>query len=187
MPLRVIAGDTRGRRLRTPPGRAARPTLDRVREAVFSSLTPRLPGVRFCDLFAGSGANGVEALSRGAAYAAFADDNAQAIAVIRANLDALGYAAQARLHRLTLPTGLTRLAAREEAPFGVIYADPPFAFAEYGMLLHTICGQGLLAPGGLVVVEHAARTQLPAGPPQLTCEKRAVYGETAVSFFLDRA
>ncbi|MCC6490978.1 MAG: 16S rRNA (guanine(966)-N(2))-methyltransferase RsmD, partial [Candidatus Hydrogenedentes bacterium] len=149
---RVIAGLARGIRLDAPEGAAVRPTLDRVRESLFSILMPRLPGARFADLFAGSGANGIEALSRGAAASVFVDSDAQSLACVQQNLARARLQPDARLYRLRLPSGLARL-RKTEAPFDLVFADPPFDFSAYDALLEALVSGELLLPHSLVIIE----------------------------------
>jgi 16S rRNA (guanine966-N2)-methyltransferase len=122
--MRIIAGEFRGRRLQPPPDRRVRPTADRVREAWFSILGGAIPGARVLDLFAGSGALGLEALSRGAAHATFVELSPPALRVLRANLDALDVIDRAVVHRADALRFVARL---PEAAFDVALADPPYA------------------------------------------------------------
>ena len=101
--MRVIAGTARGMRLAAPAGLRVRPTSDRVRESLFNIIAPRIEGARFLDLFAGTGANGIEALSRGAAFCSFVDQDARSLAVVRGNLEVTRLIARAQLHRCKLP------------------------------------------------------------------------------------
>jgi 16S rRNA (guanine966-N2)-methyltransferase len=121
--VRVVAGQFRGRRLYAPGGRSTRPTADRVREALFSILGP-LDGLRVLDLFAGSGALGIEALSRGAAEAVFVDSDTRAADAIRRNLEAVGVAAP--VHKRDV---LAYLGRAGEGPFGLVFLDPPYSSA----------------------------------------------------------
>lgn len=177
--MRVIAGSARGRRLLTPPGDRVRPTLDRVREALFSILAPQIPGARFLDLFAGSGANGIEALSRGAAEAVFVDDHPQSLACLEKNLETTGFKPQSRVLRYRLPEGLARIAG----PFDCIFADPPHEFGHYPELLAAIDGARLLREGGTLIVEHARRHPLPDTAGQLARTRERDYGMTTLSFY----
>ena len=126
--MRVVAGVAGGLRLVPPPGRAVRPTSDRVREAVFNALASlrAIEGATVLDLFAGSGALGIEALSRGAAHATFVDHDARALAVVRANLAATGLAGGARVVR----RDASRFLGEEEAHFDVALLDPPYRFGD---------------------------------------------------------
>lgn len=157
-PVRVVAGTHRGRRLVAPTGRGTRPTSDRVREAVFSSLGDHVAGARVLDLFAGSGAMGIEALSRGAAAVTFVEQDRRAAAVIERNLDALGL--------VPGPGGAVVRAAcgifcggPTGGPFSVVLADPPYAVSleEVLELLTALQQAAALHPGARVVVERARR------------------------------
>lgn len=179
--MRVIAGTAKGIRLEAPRGLDIRPTLDRVREALFSILQPRIEGAAFLDLFAGAGANGIEALSRGAARAVFVDADPRALAAIRANLQRARLDARAMVMAQRLPAGLARI-PHAATPFDLAFADPPYAFGAYAGLLEALSG-GLLTPEALVVVEHDARRPCvdQAGSFQRT--RTATYGAAALSFY----
>ncbi|MGN6694350.1 MAG: 16S rRNA (guanine(966)-N(2))-methyltransferase RsmD [Aquihabitans sp.] len=172
--LRIVAGRAGGRRIDTPPGSTTRPTSDRVREAVFNALESldAVDGASVLDAFAGSGALGIEALSRGAVHATFADTDPQAVAVVSANLVALGLAGEA--------TVLTRPAERALAPggpFDLVLLDPPYAYDGWDDLLVAVAE--VLAADGLVVVESDRAVPL---PPGLVGIKSKTYGGTVVQF-----
>jgi 16S rRNA (guanine966-N2)-methyltransferase len=146
--MRIIAGRWRGRPLEAPPGLATRPTADRVRETLFSMLASRLGSfeeLRVADLFAGSGALGFEALSRGAAHATFVESDSKAAAMIKRNAEKLGAAVQ------ILPG--SALALPPSAPFDLIFADPPYAKDSGSAAVHAVIEAGWLAPGGWMSVE----------------------------------
>jgi 16S rRNA (guanine966-N2)-methyltransferase len=170
--MRVVAGTARGRTLVAPPGSRTRPTSDRVREAIFNALWSRdeLEGARVADLFAGSGALGVEALSRGASHATFVDSDRAAQQAIRRNVDAAGVADRATIVTAPVDRWLAGLPADEH--FDLVFCDPPYAFDGW---------EGLLAalPTDLVVIESDRPVDLPPGWP-LTREAR--YGGTWVGF-----
>jgi 16S rRNA (guanine966-N2)-methyltransferase len=171
-----VAGRFGGRRLQAPPGRGTRPTSDRVREALFSTLGP-LGGARVLDLFAGSGALAIEALSRGAASAVLVERDPRAVAVIRANLEALGLAAP----EATVVAGPARTALRSASGRGdtydLIFLDPPYRSApELGRELSAAL-EPLLSGGGRVVTESDRRAPLELALP-LTHERR--YGDTLI-------
>ncbi len=172
--MRVVAGLYRGRRLVAPPGDATRPTSDRVREALFSVLGLSIEGARVLDLFAGSGALGIEALSRGAGAAAFVDRAPAAIKAVRANLDALGIEADVR--RLEARAALRAASARSEA-YDLVFLDPPYRHAaELGLKLSEAL-PAVLAPGARVVSESDRREPLELALA-LTDERR--YGDTVI-------
>jgi 16S rRNA (guanine966-N2)-methyltransferase len=174
--VRVVAGRFGGRRLQAPPGQGTRPTSDRVREALFSTLGP-LDGARVLDLFAGSGALGIEALSRGAASALLVERDARAVAVIRANLDALGLDEPAAIvHAGPARTALRSASGRGDT-YDLIFLDPPYRSAPgLGQELSAAL-EPLLSGGGRVVTESDRRAPLELAFP-LTHERR--YGDTLI-------
>ena len=170
--MRVVAGALRGRRLEAPRGRDTRPTSDRVRESLFAILGP-LDGARVLDLFAGSGALGIEALSRGAGSAVFVDDDARAVAAVRANLDRLGLGAP--VHRADAAGFLGRPAG---PPFDLVLLDPPYSCApRLGPVLSERL-PGVLAPRARIVTESHPRHPLLLDLP-LEDERR--YGRTRIA------
>lgn len=175
--MRVTGGELRGRRLRVPAG-GVRPTADRVRESLFMILTPRLPGARVLDLFAGSGALGIEALSRGAARCVFIEASARVAAVLGANLESLGLGARSSVEVGPAGRWIPGLARRGEA-FDVILVDPPYGAAGVALLLGDVVRCGLLAAGGLIAWEHDRRAGGP--PPELEPVDERRYGDTVVT------
>jgi 16S rRNA (guanine(966)-N(2))-methyltransferase RsmD len=172
--VRVVAGAYGGRRLLAPPGSETRPTSDRVREALFSVLGPSLRDQRVLDLFAGTGALGIEALSRGAAQAVFVDRSHKAIGTIRANLAALGIEAEVR--PIEARAALRAASARHEA-YDLVFVDPPYrCAAELGRELSEAL-PAVLAPGARVVTESDRRAPLDLDLP-LADERR--YGDTLI-------
>ncbi len=155
---RIIAGSARGISLVTPDGLDTRPTADSRKEAVFSSIQFELPGCRFLDLFAGSGAAGLEALSRGADQAVFVERGRQAVDCIQKNLEKTRLASKARVLSEDVLSALTRLMT-EKAEFDVIFLDPPYHKGYEEQVCLEIMKKGLLAAGGLMVVESAANTE----------------------------
>src|SRR5688572_23481066 len=151
--MRIIAGRFKGRRLVTPKGDVTRPTADQVRLALMDTLMPWLPGVRFLDLFAGAGGVGLEALSRGAAYATFVERDARAVAALRANVAALGVADITRVLRGDALAELDRLARGGER-FGVIFLDPPYEASAVDTTLARLGAADVTAPAALVIAQH---------------------------------
>ena len=178
--MRVIAGSLGGRRLKSPRGLATRPTSDRVREALFMALEP-LAALRVVDLYAGSGALGIEALSRGAAHADFVESSRPARAVLEANLEALELRARSTIWPLTLPRALERLRGQVERA-DLILLDPPYGGDEARAMLAALAGVSL-KPHVRVVLEHHARDRVPneCGPLRRSRERH--YGETHVSTY----
>jgi 16S rRNA (guanine966-N2)-methyltransferase len=148
--MRIIAGEWRGRTIEAPPGASTRPTADRVRETLFSMLASRLGSfeeLRVADLFAGSGALGLEALSRGAASATFVESDGAAVAAIRRNAAKLGAADRAQV------IASSALALPRLEPFDLIFADPPYSPGSGTAAVHAILDAAWLAPGGWLSVE----------------------------------
>jgi 16S rRNA (guanine(966)-N(2))-methyltransferase RsmD len=172
--VRIVAGRWGGRRLITPRGDAVRPTADRVREALFSILGDFVQGARVLDLFAGSGALGLEALSRGAASATFVDSSAASLAAVNANLQALGGEAEVRRADALR---FVRAAPGEAREYDLVLLDPPYRLAErLGRELSEAL-PAVLAPSALVVSESDRRAPLPLDLP-LRDERR--YGDTLI-------
>lgn len=176
---RIVAGIAKGRTLRVPP-QGTRPTSARVREALFSKLEhwDMVVGMRVLDLFAGSGALGLEALSRGAAAAVFVDQATGAMQVVKANAADLGLARKCRF----ITKDAAQFARSGEDQFDLIFVDPPYAFSEdaLGMLLESLGTR--LAADGLIVVERDARSPEPLLPSTLSLEDSRVWGDTAAWF-----
>jgi len=183
--MRVIAGSARGRRLEAPHGRVVRPTADRVKEALFSILGSRvdLDGAAVLDLFAGSGALGIEALSRGAATVTFVEHDHGARRALQANLARCGFTDRAATLGQAVQAALARLAG-EGARFDGVLMDPPYGKGLADRALGLLAAGGLVEPGGWAAVEHHADDRLAAayGDLRLTTAKR--YGKTVVSLYL---
>jgi 16S rRNA (guanine966-N2)-methyltransferase len=177
---RIIAGAARGRRLETPAGETTRPTSDRVREALFSALEARgaLRGHRVLDLFAGSGALGLEAASRGAAEVVLVDSSRQAAESARRNVAAIG------MPRVSVVVSSVQryLDRVPDRPVDVVFLDPPYVLAEAVLAGHltALAERGWLAPHALVVVERSTRTPEPRWPVELHRDQVRRYGETAL-------
>lgn len=178
---RIIGGTAGGRRLETPRGQATRPTSDRVREALFSAVESRtgsLDGLRFLDLYAGSGAVGLEAWSRGAGVVTLVEQDRRTAALISRNAVTLGFARA----RVVAASVATFLASPPAAPYDVVFADPPYPLPDeqVGADLRALVEHGWLVPGGLVVVERAAKRSRVEWPEGLEEERTKRYGETAL-------
>ena len=180
--MRVVGGRFRGRTLAGPKSDAIRPTSDRLRETIFNVLAhgygDPVEGARVIDLFAGTGAMGIEALSRGAAFCLFVEEGAQARGLIRENVEALGLGGATRLFR----RDATRMgAAGQNPPASLVFCDPPYGKDLAPRALKSCADGGWLSPGALVVVEEAqgAGVALPDGFEEL---ERRDYGETKVLF-----
>ena len=164
--MRIIAGQWRGRTIDAPPGRSTRPTADRVRETLFSMLASRLgsfEGLRVADLYAGSGALGLEALSRGAASVAFVETDSKAAALLRRNADKLGAPAQI--------IGSSALALPRAEPFDLILADPPYAAGSGSAAVAAVASADWLAPGGWMSVETSRGDRVDPGALTVEAER----------------
>jgi 16S rRNA (guanine966-N2)-methyltransferase len=179
--VRIVAGAAGGRRLAVPP-HGTRPTSDRVREAVFSALQARrdLEGARVLDLYAGSGALGLEALSRGAAHVQFVESDRRAAAVLRRNVEALGLPG-AQVTAADVPVALR---GDPGQPYDVVLADPPYALDDgaLGGVLSALASGRWLAPAALLVVERPAKALTPSWPDGVCALTYRRYGDTAVYY-----
>ncbi len=186
--MRIVGGRFRGRRISAPEGRGTRPTTDRVREAVFNILehadfAPPLDGARVLDGFAGSGALGLEAASRGARFVLFVETDARARAVIRSNVEALGLSGTTKIWRRDV-TRMGRCAPMK--PFDMVFLDPPYGQGLGTTALKALAEGGWLRAGALAVVEEEERSLLEI-PDSFTLADRRTYGDTAVHFLLHQA
>ena len=183
--MRIIAGEFRSRTLYSPAGLATRPTSDRLRETLFNVLAPRIEGAAFLDLYAGSGAVGMEALSRGAASVLFVERAEAALKALRANLARLGLTAAFRIHSGSVAAFLRRQAAGQ-AGFDLVFLDPPYdAFEEYAGTLGLLgrSTDGLLRPGALVIAEHRRKECLEEEYGSLKRRRLLEQGDAALSFY----
>jgi 16S rRNA (guanine966-N2)-methyltransferase len=183
--MRVIAGQYRSRVLAAPRGRETRPTSDRLRETLFNVLALRIEGAVFADLYAGSGAVGIEALSRGAREAIFVENAEAALKSIRANLAALGIRGGYALEARGVAAALKRLASSERTA-DIVFLDPPYeSVDEYDLALDLLGGEcsGFLAPGAIVVAEHAKKRDLTERYGELARYRVLKQGDAALSFY----
>ena len=178
---RIIGGSAGGRRITAPVGQQTRPTTDRVREALFSSIEAwcgSLRGLRFLDLYAGSGAIGLEAWSRGAGVVTFVESDRRTARVIEANATSLGFA-KADVVPASVAATLTRPST---APYDIAFLDPPYPLDDVsvGEDLALLSAQGWLVPGALVVVERSSRSPEPIWPTGIDAARSKRYGETTL-------
>jgi 16S rRNA (guanine(966)-N(2))-methyltransferase RsmD len=185
--VRIIAGSLGSRRLEAPPGLATRPTSDRLRETLFNVLATRIEGAVFLDLYAGSGAVGLEALSRGAARVEFVERDAAALKVLRGNLERLGVAGGFRIHSANVGAFLRHAAkAPNRERYEVVFLDPPWdAAEEYAATLGLLGGSaaGLLSEDAMVIAEHRRKERLEGRYGSLERTRLLEQGDAALSFY----
>ncbi|TKB72071.1 MAG: 16S rRNA (guanine(966)-N(2))-methyltransferase RsmD [Nitrospira sp.] len=180
--MRVIAGSHRGRRLSGPEGTALRPTSDKVRQALFSILGTQVSGGRFLDLYAGSGAVGIEALSRGASAVTFVESDSKAVQLLQNNLRSCQL-----LDRALVRVGQASVFLERKdwwsGPYDVLFADPPYRdLDELEVLIHA-WRPGLLSERAIVIIEQDSRTELPASIDHAALVRRYVYGDTTLNLY----
>ena len=180
--MRIIAGELRGRRLRAPAGLATRPTSDRVREALFNILGASVIDARFLDLCAGSGAVGLEALSRGAESAVFVEHARRALALLEENIEHCGAGHAARIVPKDAISALRSFASRE-TQFDVVYVDPPYDGDLYEPILRLLGTRDLVAPDGTVVVERRSRERLLTEYGALSHYRDVTHGSSTLAFY----
>jgi 16S rRNA (guanine966-N2)-methyltransferase len=183
--MRVISGTLRSRKLVAPSGLTTRPTSDRLRETLFNILAPRIAGATFADLYAGSGANGIEALSRGAGMVLFVENAAPAIEAIRLNLKSLGIVSGYGLEPRSVSSFLRKIAQRDRN-LDIVFLDPPYeAEEEYVATLDLLGGEcaSLLNSDSIVVAEHRRKSPLSQRYGALEQYRVKEQGDVALSFF----
>ncbi|MGP8185219.1 MAG: 16S rRNA (guanine(966)-N(2))-methyltransferase RsmD [Terracidiphilus sp.] len=186
--MRIIAGTYRSRALDAPPGLSTRPTSDRLRETLFNVLAPRIESAIFLDLFAGSGAVGLEALSRGASSVTFVERDRAALGILRGNLARLGIREGVRVHAGSVSAFLRSAARPHPKPerYDVVFLDPPYdAAQEYAEVLAFLGGGGeVLAPEALIVAEHRRKVVLDERYGSLKRTRLLQQGDAALSFYV---
>lgn len=180
--MRIIAGSARGRNLKSPRGMSTRPTSDRVREALFNILSTLVPDSRFLDLFSGTGAVGIEALSRGAAKAVLVEKDRTTTRIIYDNLKLCGMLDQAEILALDVAKAIQVLGKKKES-FDLIFIDPPYKKGFEQPTIEKILEQQLLANGGTLVVESDQTDLPPERVNSLKTYRRERYGDTALTFY----
>jgi 16S rRNA (guanine966-N2)-methyltransferase len=176
--MRVIAGTLKGRRLDAPSWEGLRPTSDKLRETLFNVLAARIEGASVLDGYAGTGAVGIEALSRGAASVTFVDEDARAVRLIEANLQRCAVSDRYAIIRARFADAAAELTGRR---FDVIFLDPPYS--EPGIATALEAGGRLLADSGILILEHARRDPVPSGAGELTRTRDLVSGDSALAFY----
>jgi 16S rRNA (guanine966-N2)-methyltransferase len=181
--MRIVAGTARGRVLKTPAkADVIRPTADRVRETLFNVLGQWCEGLEVLDLFAGTGALGLEAVSRGASRAVLVDSGREALALCRENAEALGFKAVVEVLASPVDRALVTLGQRK-APFDLVFADPPYALKAGLKVLEGLAANGLLKPGARVVIESDEAEELPETVGALAQVDRRIFGATGVTIY----
>ena len=185
--MRVIAGKFRSRLLKSLKGPALRPTSDRLRETLFNVLADRIPDSRFLDAFAGTGAVGIEALSRGARDVTFIENHVPAVTLIRRNLHSLEIRSHALVLALDALRGLRKIAANPSeivSPIDIVFLDPPYSAAQdYRRVLEFLGTAPFLADGSLVIAEHRSSVELPASFGRLSRFRLLRQGDATLSFY----
>ena len=183
--MRIIAGTYRSRILKSLKGQALRPTSDYLRETLFNVLGPGISGSRFLDLYAGTGAVGIEALSRGAVEAVFVENHSPAAKLIRENLASLKIVSGVQVIAADVAPALAKLAMRPRAPFDCVFLDPPYAAErEYEATLNILGTSALVSPSSIVVAEHRKSFELPEIFSGLERYRVLKQGDAVLSFFL---
>jgi len=177
--MRVIAGEYKGRRLAAPTWAGLRPTSDRLKESVFAILAPSLEGARVLDGFAGTGALGIEALSRGAASVVFVEQDGRAAGLIERNLAHCGIAGGYVMIRAEFTRALRQLAV--DRRFDLALLDPPYDLADLASVVEAAAGR--MAHGGVLVLEHASRRQAPARPGGFAAVRQVKAGDSTATFY----
>lgn len=180
--MRVITGIYKGRRLRALEGNSVRPTSDRMRETLFNILAPRIEGARFVDLCAGSGAIGIEALSRGAGHVTFIESSRKSSSVISENLRHCGIRTGYKFIMRDAISALKHL-AQDHQQFDIIYFDPPYDSEIYSPVLWQIARSDLLTPNGIVIVEHRRQMVLAPNFDDLRPYRELPQGDSCLTFY----
>ena len=183
MALRIIGGELKGRKLVTVPGMRTRPTADRVRESIFNILDDRVRNATILDLFAGTGAMGIEALSRGAESVVFADDKPAALDTLKKNIKSCSLENRTRTIKWNILKNLNILRTQESV-FNLVFIDPPYDKTMVQPTLSNLVRSQCLANGATVVIEHSTMEPIPENPPGFNISDQRRYGKTLVSFLI---
>lgn len=182
--MRVVAGIQKGRRLKKPDGQDLRPTSARVREALLSILSHRTPEARVLDLYAGTGALGLESLSRGAHQVVFVDNHVAATRILRANITRCGHDEQSLVISQDVETFLTSPPSFGEPPaFDIVFVDPPYHTTDLARLLERLSLSGKITSQGVVILEHFFKHAVPGQIGDLTQTRQSRYGDTMLTFY----
>lgn len=178
--MRITGGSAKGQIIKTLPGLMVRPTTDKVREAIFNMLAPHYVNLnRVLDLFAGSGALGIEALSRQAQWTDFVDQNDKCCQIIKQNLKKTGFADKAHIYRCTVAKSLTFLCEK----YDLVFLDPPYSDTSLGSLLNDIGNSQLISVDSMLIASHASRSPLDRQYACLSRIKEKRYGDTCISIY----
>lgn len=180
--MRVIAGIAKGRRLKAVKGMTTRPTADKVKESLFNIIREKIEDSNFLDLYAGTGNIGIEALSRGAARVVFVESARQAIKVLKENVNLVNFQENVEVYQQDVLIALDILGKKKKS-FDLIFLDPPYYEGLEEKTLARIFLNKILAPQGLIVVEHLHKNQLPSTVDALQLIRTETYGDTAISFY----
>ena len=177
--MRITGGEARGVRLYAPKSVRVRPTSDRVRGALFQLLGNAVPDAHVLDLYAGTGALGIEALSRGAAAADFVEQNTRLCETVDSNLEHTGFTHRAKVYRMRVEQALPVL----EGPYQLVLADPPYDLTNINHMIELLSRPGLVDAAGLVVIEHSSRVAVPEACGALQRRDQRRYGDTKLSLY----
>jgi len=180
--MRVIAGEYKGRKLKSPPSLQVRPTSDRLRETLFNVIAPRITGARFLDLCSGSGAVGIEALSRGASFVTFVDQLRKMCGLVEANLDLCRIPEDQTEVVNTTAEDFLKQNNRSDAAWDIIFFDPPYA-SDYADVLKLVAEHDLLTKDGVLIAEHHHKKELPANVAALKRTRVLKQGDSALTFY----
>ncbi len=182
--MRIVAGIQKGRRLKEPDGRDLRPTSARVREALLSILAHRIEGARVLDLYAGTGALGLESLSRGAGQVVFVDNDVASTRILRENIARCGYNNQCMVISQDVETFLTSPPSFGGPPtFDLVFVDPPYHTTDLARLLERLSLRGKIAAQGTIVLEHFFKQTVPNRTGDLVQTRQSRYGDTMLTFY----
>ena len=184
--MRIITGSAKGLKLKTPRGNAIRPTGDRVKEAVFNILAGKIQGALVADVFAGTGNLGLEALSRGADRAVFVDNSHTSMHLLKENAIRARLYEQSEFLRIDAVSAINRL-AQDKRLFNLVFCDPPYNRGHVDVVLQRIDAGNILAPEGVVVIEHSKHEPITACFNQLEIRRSEHFGETTISFLQSRS
>ncbi|OEG00347.1 16S rRNA (guanine(966)-N(2))-methyltransferase RsmD [Vulcanibacillus modesticaldus] len=184
--MRVIAGIAKGRALKSVLGKNTRPTTDKVKEALFSMISPYLNGGLVLDLFAGTGGLGIEALSRGMDHAIFVDYDRNSVNVVKANLEMCGFTDRAEVYRNDFKRAIKALNKRQLL-FDLIFLDPPYKMEILEKIIRNLVTSDLVSSGGIIVAEHDAKLRLPDKIESLKVIKQTSYGSIGVTVYLNES